>query len=579
MSKLLQRFTPTKLGRKLIGRITLVAAISLVLSFALAYALFWPQLRNDAHEMADSASRVIMLSLNETLENLDGYVEYMTSSELLSERIAACGSDPTYEDFLAVEGTLRDLKSISANMRAVALIDWEGGYYQAGLLGEQDRSLLSSTWVTDSASDSPARNWSSFYISHVEKPENTICRISVCAIGGHICTLGIFYDADSLMEQIESLAKTTYTGYLLTDRSGGLQGPTFYRSGDVGNAEAVSAAYAGQEPYSAKDGKGHYFITTIPVSGWRLVGFIDRATFNASLTPFIWLLFLICLVLGLLIVMLFIPSVNRVLSPLGELKTAMQNVSVRGQDYYSPVQTDDEIGELSDVFNDMLDELRVQHEQSLEQQSREQLLTYNLMVSQINSHFFYNTMSVINSLSRQGRNEDVIRANTALTTIFQDCLRSQSAAVGDTVAQEKAIVECYWVIESLEPSNEAKLCWSIPEELLEKRIPKNIIQPLVENALFHGLDDVQTGRKTGWIDVSLCEEDGCLFLSVSNNGAPIAEDVLTKLNADAPLPDGAPHIGLANIRRRLRMIYGGDASLTITSEDITTVSIRMPDVL
>ena len=578
MHKLLQRFTPTRIGRKLIARIALVAAISLVLSFGLSYALFWPQLRDDAHEKAESASRVIMLSINETLENLDGYVEYMTSSELLSDRIAACGSDPTYEDFLAVEGALEDLKSISANMRAVALIDWESGYYQAGLLGAQDRALLSSTWVTDSASDSPARNWSSLYTSYVEKPENTICRISVCTLGGHICTLGIFYDADSLMEQIESLARTTYTGYLLTDRSGGLQGPVFYKSGEVGNAADVSSSYGGQEPFSAKDRQGHYFITTIPVSGWRLVGFIDRATFNSSLTPFIWLLFLICLVLGLLIVILFIPSVNRVLSPLGELKSAMENVSARGQDYYSPVQTDDEIGELSDVFNDMLDELRVQHEQSLEQQSREQRLMYNLTVSQINSHFFYNTLSVINSLARLGRNEDVIRANTALTTIFQDCLRSQNN-IGDTAAQEQSIVECYWVIESLDPSNEAELRWDIPEELLEKRIPKNIIQPLVENALFHGLDDVQTGRKSGWIDVSLCEEDGFLHLSVSNNGAPIAEDLLTQLNTDAPLPDGAPHIGLANIRRRLRMIYGDDASLTITSGDITTISIRMPDVL
>ncbi len=578
MNELLKRFTPTRIGRKLIGRIALVAAISLVLSFGLSYALFWPQLRDEAHDKAASASRVIMLSLNETLENLDGYVEYMTSSELLSDRLAACSSQPTVEAFLAVEDTLRDLKSISANMRAVALIDWEGGYYQAGLLGEQDRQLMQSTWVTESASEGPEHSWSSFYVSYVEKPENTICRISACTIGGQTCTLGIFYNADVLMENIDSLASTTYTGYLLTDRYGGRAGPPFYESGDVGNASDIFDAYSGQDLYSAKDAKGHYFITTIPVSGWVLVGFIDRATFNASLTPFIWLLFLICLALGLLIVVLLIPSVNRVLSPLGELKATMKTVSADGPNYYSPVQTDDEIGELSDVFNDMLDELRIQHEQSLEQQEREQRLTYNLTVSQINSHFFYNTLSVINSLSRLGRNEDVIRANTALTTIFQDCMHSQDT-VGDTVVQEKSIVECYWIIESLDPSNEAELRWDIPDDLLEKHIPKNIIQPLVENALFHGLDDVDTGRKTGWIQVSMREEPDHLRLTVSNNGAPIRTDMLARLNEGEPLPDGSPHIGLANIRRRLNLIYGDDASLTITSREVTTVTIRMPDTL
>ena len=579
MDKLLKRFTPTKLGRKLIDRILLVAVIGLVFSFGFAYALFWPQLRDDAHESAASASRVITLSLGETLENLDGYVGYMTSSELLKSRLAVYKDLTTEENRLAVCETLEDLKSISANMRAVVLIDWTGSYFQAGLLGRQDRELLQSTWVTASAFQPTEHNWSSFYVSDVEQPEETICRMSVCTIGGDVYTIGIFYDAGALMERVDSLARTTYTGFLLTDCRDGHQGMPFYESGDVGNAAVVAASYSGGDLYSAKDVRGHYFITTIPVSEWILVGFIDRTTFNASLAPFIWLLFLICLALGLLIVVLFIPSVNRVLSPLGELETTMKNISARGRDYYSPVQTDDEIGELSDVFNDMLDELRVQSEQAMEQQEREQLLTYNLMVSQINSHFFYNTLSEINSLARQGRNEDVIRANTALTRIFQDCLRTQSAAVGDTVMQERSIVEYYWVIESLDPSHEAALYWDIPEELLEKHIPKNIIQPLVENALFHGLDDVETGRKTGWIRVALRKDDDQLLLAVSNNGEPIPADILARLNGNEPLPDDAPHIGLANIRRRLRLIYGGGASLTITSDETTTVMIRMPDVL
>lgn len=579
MNKLLKRFTPTRIGRKLIVRILLVAVIGLVFSFGLAYALFWPQLRDDAHEKAASASRVIMLSLGETLETLDGYVEYITSSELLKSRLADYNALPAEENRLAVCKTLEDLKSISANMRAIVLIDWDGSYFQAGLLGQQDRELLRSTWVMDSIFAPPEHNWSSFYVSDVEQPEGTIFRMSVCAIGEDSFTLGIFYDAGALMDRIDSLATTTYTGYLLTDRRNGHPGMPFYESGDVGNAAVVASSYSGEELYSAKDAKGHYFITTIPVSEWMLVGFIDRSTFNASLSPFLWLMFLLCLALGLLTVVLFIPAVNRILSPLGELKTTMKNVSARGRDYYSPVQTDDEIGELSDVFNDMLDELRVQGEQAMEQQEREQLLTYNLMVSQINSHFFYNTLSIINSLARQGRSEDVIRANTALTRIFQDCLRAQSAAVGDTVTQERSIVEYYWVIESLDPSNEAKLCWDIPEELAEKHIPKNIIQPLVENALFHGLDDVETGRKTGWIKVALREDDSQLLLTVSNNGEPIPADILSRLNGNEPFPDAAPHIGLANIRRRLRLIYGGDASLTITSDDTTTVAIRMPDVL
>lgn len=577
MSNFKKFFSPTKLARKLIKQIALVALASLVIAFGLAYAIFWPRLRNDAHDQAATASRYIMLSINEAVQTLDGYASYMTSSPALSEALRAYDGDTTYNNYGEVNSILFSLKSISSNMRAVVLYGRDGSCFQAGNLGPQDVELLQSSWMADIMSNASVHNWSSLYQSDPESPEQTLLRVSMCSIAGQEYLLSIFYDASTLIGRITTLAENTYTGYLLTDRHDGVTGLPFYTVGNTGNAAEIAADYDSREPWSTRDNKGHYFLITIPANGWQLVGFIDRATFNSSLTPFIWLLFLICLSLGILMVLAFVPAVNRLLAPLGELGETMKNVSENGQDFYSQVQTDDEIGELSDIFNDMLDELRIKNEQSIDQREREQHLTYNLMVSQINSHFFYNTLSVINSLARQGRNEDVIRANNALTTIFQDCLRPQSISVGDTVEQEKSIVECYWVIEALDPANEAVLSWDIPDELMEKRIPKNIIQPLVENALFHGLDNAETGKKSGWIKVSMGLEGGEIVLEVSNNGAPIEPEILKRLENGEELPYGGSHIGLANIRRRLEMLYGDDARLTITSGSVTAVSIRMPD--
>ncbi|MCD8115925.1 MAG: ATP-binding protein [Oscillospiraceae bacterium] len=114
---------------------------------------------------------------------------------------------------------------------------------------------------------------------------------------------------------------------------------------------------------------------------------------------------------------------------------------------------------------------------------------------------------------------------------------------------------------------------------MEARIPKNIIQPLVENALFHGLDDADTGVKSGWIKVSVSRSTDCLRIEVSNTGAVIPPDVLAHINAPDAVTDGDAHIGLANIRRRLDLIYGDSATLTITSGGITRVVICMPDSL
>ena len=73
MSDFKKTFFPTKLARKLIKQIALVALASLAIAFGLVYAIFWPRLRNDAHDEAASASRYIMLSINEAVQTLDGY--------------------------------------------------------------------------------------------------------------------------------------------------------------------------------------------------------------------------------------------------------------------------------------------------------------------------------------------------------------------------------------------------------------------------------------------------------------------------------------------------------------------------
>lgn len=578
MNKLREILKPTKLARKLIKRIALVCLFALLVSLGLSCAVLWPQLRDEAHRKTEAANGYIMQSINETFIGLAGFADYVESSQSLSESLAVYYAEPSEQNRLLVKSTLTALLAASPNVRAIVLQGVDGGFFQAGLMGSQDRELLQSRWFFEGLAGEYGQAWSTFYVSAVEQPENTLLCISRRMIREHEYALAIFYDATGLMQNIDTLAQSAYTGYLLAKTDNRLT-DVFYEYGEQGNAAGLVSDHSADASYSARDAKGHYFMITIPASEWIFAGFIDNATFNEPLVPFVWLLFISFVILGLLILLLFIPTVNQLLSPLSELERTMRNVSTSGPDYYSEVESDDEIGNLSDVFNDMLDEIRINAEYQLDQQEREQHLTYNLMVSQINSHFFYNTLNVISSLSRQGRNEDIIRANSALITIFQDCLRPQSATVGDTVMQEKSIVECYWVIESLDPSNKGELLWDIPDELAQKRIPKNIIQPLVENALFHGLDNARTATKAGWILVAIRMDGAEIVLTVTNNGTPIPPEILLRLNEPDARQDSGRHIGLANIRRRLNMLYGDKASLTITSDAETVVTIRMPDVL
>ena len=430
----------------------------------------------------------------------------------------------------AIQSLLFSIIPASSNVRAV-ILEWSGKSFQAGDISQQDWEQLQSSLFPISQNGYSESIWSALYTAEVdEQTRNSLFQVSQGTIDDQPYTLTVIYNADSLIERIDWLTKNIYTGYslaVLDDKDYVL----FFESSDTANIAAQLENLGELKQLVTKDDfNGYYYFAAIPASNWIFCGFISSAFFNSGLVPFLILLFIICMVLALLVFVFLIPSVNTTIVPLKKLEETMKKVSESGPDFYSEIQSDDEIGSLSDVFNDMLDDMRINTEEKIEREKREQLLHYSLMLSQINSHFFYNTLNMISSLARQKRYEDVLQANIALTTIFQDCLRSLETGMTDTIIQEYGIVNCYWTIAALDPQNKAKLIWDIPDDLWEESIPKNIIQPIVENALFHGLDDPQTGIKSGWIKISFQKKPGQLILTISNNGLPILPETLNKLN-------------------------------------------------
>lgn len=578
MNSLFKNFKTTKLARKLIRKMALIIAASFVLSTLIAFVIFWPRLRDDAQGRAIAINEYITDSINELFLNLEGYADLLISSPTLQEKLEEFQRFHSQDSMADIETTLLSSMPASSNVRAVTL-QCSDDFFQAGHLGTEDYDLLESSWYHSFLKDSTTSAWSSFYASEIDDhSRNTILRLSVSNINDRQYTIAVFYDADPLMEKIDWLTENMYNGYALAipyEKEYAL----FYESGDTANITTqLDVTDNPKQLISKNDIKGYYYFSTIPASNWIFCGYLSYASFNSNLLPFIVLLFIIIAVMAILLFIFLFPSVNATFAPLGKLEATMRKVSESGPDFYSEIQSDDEIGVLSDVFNDMLDDMRISTEEKIEQGKREQMLQSSLMLSQINSHFFYNTLNMINSLSRQGRLEDVIRANTALTTIFQDCLRSMKTGMTDTVMQEITITNCYWSIATLNPQNKAELIWDIPDELLNDKIPKNIIQPLVENALFHGLDDLQTGIKSGWIKISLQKAHEQLVLTVSNNGLPVNPEILIQLNADTaeePLRNDR-HIGIPNIKRRLHLLYGDSARIEITSDTITECLIYIP---
>ena len=202
---------------------------------------------------------------------------------------------------------------------------------------------------------------------------------------------------------------------------------------------------------------------------------------------------------------------------------------------------------------------------------------YDLLVSQINAHYIYNTMSSVNSLARLGRCEDVIRVNSALIRILQNNLHLRDKEIFSTVRVEVETVKSYWSIESLRPNNQAEFECRVEDSVQQCPMLKNILQPLVENSLHHGLLDENTGIITGKIVLTIEHVQSDLRICVSDNGRGIAAEQLERLNDPQSAWEGdGRHIGIANIRKRLAFVFQDKATMHIRSEQGTQVEIRCP---
>ena len=265
-------------------------------------------------------------------------------------------------------------------------------------------------------------------------------------IGSRNFTMTIFFNATSMVSSICNLTATSFDGCVLSN----YQQDVFFQTGDVGSQEEIA-----KENYTYKDVNyleykdGYYFSGNIATPKWNIVSYMNRSTlFGTFLEQFIISLVL-CVLMTVFLIIALIPVLYCIIQPVNDLNLTMQEVVKGNLNCYSSIQTDDEIGDLSNVYNKMIDSLNRHIETILRYQEKEQKMIYNLLIAQIDTHFIYNTMSIINSFARQGKTQEIITANSALIKIMQNCLRVKTIDVTDTVEQEMDVVKQYWIIENM----------------------------------------------------------------------------------------------------------------------------------
>lgn len=275
------------------------------------------------------------------------------------------------------------------------------------------------------------------------------------------------------------------------------------------------------------------------------------------------LIFVLMCAVTMLAVMAYISLKQAVNRPIVELEAmageiALGNLEIR----VSPPDVE-ELTKLTESLNIMAERISDLLENSIEEQKNLQKAEMRELQAQITPHFLYNTFDTIVWLAETGRTEEVVDVTMAFSNFYRIALSHGRDWI--PVSKEIEHVKDYLIIQSVRYMDILKFTIDVDEKLNNKKVVKLILQPLVENALYHG---IKKKRGVGLITVSgKLLEDGNMFFQVEDNGIGMTEDKLYELrktiSSEHP-PEGAGY-GIFNVNRRIKLFYGVEG-ISIESE-------------
>lgn len=259
---------------------------------------------------------------------------------------------------------------------------------------------------------------------------------------------------------------------------------------------------------------------------------------------------------------------RRLFEPINELDRAMRRVEGGDYDVRLNSSRQDEMGNLAASFDRMTAEYRQNLERSVQRERELNETRLRMLQSQLNPHFLYNTLDCMKWLGVASHAPQVATLATDLAVLLRAGI---SGSERITLEEELELIERYLDIQEIRFGDRFVCEIDVEERFQHCIVPKLILQPLVENAIIHGVADSDEGYIKLWAE----EKDGDLLLAVSDNGRGIPEEVLRRLNSHETIPGG--HLGLNNVDRIVRLSYGERYGLSARSrKDGSCVQLRLP---
>lgn len=586
MLKILSTLRKKYLDLRISAKIMLVYLLFLIFSITLSswiyQSLYYRITTNKVSELSLQTLYSIKSNINSMLDNISSNTRMIISNREIQALMRNPESGKDVDDLHTINNYLTSMIDSMSNISSIYLFDNYGNKYSIDELSMKTFSfnrIEDASWYEDVMKEKgyfilrlnggePA-NWNSDenYVSFIRV-------INDLELQNEIAILMINISESYFVKCYKDIVNKYGTDIILLDEN---NKSIVKQSGAFEPGLADRQLFLDNKDYNSiiESINGQDYI----VSGLKIERFnwkiISRIPFRELLKESnIFYLVALCVVLinG---VLLFIGAIfvsRLITNPIKKLLKSMKGIESGEFKKVNITAGNDEIGKLRDGYNIMVSEIEELIKRVIDEQKTKRIAELNVLQAQIKPHFLYNTLDAMGYLALSGQNEQLHQALEALGGYYRTSLSKGSEVI--TIREEIEIVRNYLILQRLRYGDIFTEKFDIDEEILEYKILKLVLQPLVENSIYHG---IKPKGEMGTIIVSAKLDGNSVRLSVEDDGVGMTEEELVKV-MNNKIEKNNTSFGLRGTIERLRIFYGILDIYTIESQKRfgTRVIITIP---
>ena len=570
-----------KIKNKMIAMILLMEIICIIVAIFISYIFIKPPLNDTAIAngaiLSDQINAYSSTFYNTIINSTTQIIMSQDLNVLLNQHL----QQPSSSSKHSIDLYLNQLASLYkvTNIRGFLIKSPNGEVFNSIVdITDEDKELFYDEWFHSEHKNPYANKLSSLYFSNTLDKDGSVCGayFSLMHVSNQTFQFITLYNATHLLSSLDNISNDFFDVYIIKDTDNNI----FYAFGK----DSVYFDYVQNLNQSIPSMEnvphGTVYNRSLGNVTWSIISFVSNTRLNYSYNTIFLLTISLSIFICIFTALLLTPSISRNLSPLIKLTSTMKHVSDGNINVRSNIKTGDEIEFLSDTFNEMLNNMQSWTQSLIEKEKKESYMNYLLLVSQVDPHFIYNTMSIVNLMASRGATDDIITVNVALMELMHNRIGIAHANPFDTIDSEINVITNYMTIMEYSLKRNIHIDIDVEKSVKTLLIPKNILQPIVENSYKHGLYSPDGVAHLNRIKIIIKKNYDCIKITINDNGIGIKPDLLAKLNSKEPasLSKDNHHIGIYNVKERLNYLYSGKAHVYYESTpmEYTLVTIQLP---